>query len=123
MTSSQCRQGVFALLTVIGLIWTQYQLVEYLVWKFGDASLASFLKFGLVDFFASGFANPAAAFLSVDAIIGGTAFLFWLIPEARRLGMRHWWFYIVLTLGVAFAVGFPAFLLMRERKLQQLASA
>ena len=123
MSGSQLRQAIFALLTLIGFVWTQYHLIGYLEWKSGEASLAAFLAFDFLEFFASGFVNPGAAFLTVDAIIGGTAFLCWMIPEARKLGMRHWWVYILLTLGVAFAVGFPFFLLMRERRLQTLATA
>lgn len=120
MTGSHYRQALYALLALIGLVWTQFLLRDFLIWNAGEYSLASLLRFNWVDFFASGFVNPGAAFLTVDVIIGATAFLCWLIPEARRLGMRHWWLYIVLTLGVAFAFAFPLFLLMRERRLQQM---
>ncbi len=122
MKGTLIRQGLFAILAIVGLVWTQYHLIAFLEWNAGEASLATLLKFDWVAFFSSGFVNPGAAFLTVDAIIGGTAFLCWMIPEARKLGIRHWWIYILLTLGVAFAVGFPFFLLMRERKLQQAAS-
>lgn len=38
--------------------------------------------------------------------------------EARRLGMRHLWVYVLGTVLVAFAFTCPLFLLMRERHLQ-----
>ncbi len=120
MSQSHLRQGIYALLAVVGLVWTQYHLIGFLEWQTGDASLAALLQFNWRTFFSSGFVNPGAAFLSVDAIIGATAFLFWMLPEAGKLGMKNRWLYVVLTLGVAFAVGFPVFLLMRERKLQTL---
>lgn len=120
MQGTHIRQALFAAFTVIGFLWTQFHLIEYLEWKSGEASLAAFLAFDFMEFFASGFANPGAAFLTVDALVCGTVFLFWMVPEACKLGMRHWWVYILLTLLVAFAVAFPFFLLMRERKLQQL---
>lgn len=123
MRGTYFRQLAFALLAVTGFLWTQYHLLGFLQWQSGEASLAALLQFDWVMFFRSGFVNPGAAFLSVDAIVGATAFLLWMIPEARKLGMRHWWVYIVVTLAVAFAVGFPLFLLMRERKLQQLAAS
>lgn len=122
MSGIQIRQTLFALLAITGFIWTQYHLIGYLEWKSGEASLGAFFAFNFLEFFESGFVNPGAAFLTVDAIIGGTAFLCWMIPEARKLGMRHWWVYIVLTFGVAFAVSFPFFLFMRERKLQQITA-
>lgn len=117
MSASTLRQLLYTLLALTGLIWTQILLHDFLLWNAGEFSLNALLHFNWADFFASGFVNPGAAFLSVDAIIGATAFLCWMIPEARRLGMRHWWVYIVLTFTVAFAVAFPLFLLMRERKL------
>lgn len=122
MQGTVIRQALYALFTVVGLVWTQYHLAGYLEWKSGEVSLAAFLAFDFLEFFASGFVNPGAAFLTVDALVCGTAFLCWMIPEARKLGMRHWWVYIVLTLGVAFAVAFPFFLLMRERRLSQTES-
>ncbi len=120
MNGSVIRQVLFALLTILGFVWTQYHLRAFLEWNAGEASLATLLRFNWAVFFSSGFANPGAAFLSVDAIIGTAAFLCWMFPEARKLGMRHAWIYLVLTFGVAFAVAFPAFLFMRERKLERL---
>ena len=75
--------------------------------------------FELGAFLAGGFANPAASSLSSDLLIGATAFLVWMVVEARRLGMRHWWIYLVLTNLVAFAFAAPLFLFMRERKLRE----
>lgn len=120
MSMSLFRQGLYALLALAGLIWTQILLHEFLLWNAGEYSITALLQFNWADFFASGFVNPGAAFLTVDAIIGVSAFLCWLVPEARRLGMRHWWVYILLTFGVAFAVAFPLFLLMRERALNAM---
>lgn len=121
MNKSTLRQLQYGALTLVGLVWTQYHLMAFLQWNAGEVSLQALLHFNWVAFFSSGFANPGAAFLTVDALIGATAFLLLLFPEAKRLGMRHAWVYFVLTFIVAFAVAFPLFLLMRERRLQQLA--
>ncbi len=123
MKGTHIRQTLFALLALIGFVWTQYHLWAFLQWNAGEASLATLLRFNWVAFFSSGFVNPGAAFLTVDAIIGSMAFLCWMFPEAKALGMRHAWVYLLLTVTVAFAVGFPVFLLMRERKLQQRSAA
>ena len=69
-------------------------------------------------FLAEAFSAPAARSIATDLSIGSTAFLVWMVVEARRLRMRHWWVYIVLTLGVAFAFACPLFLMMRERRLR-----
>lgn len=67
---------------------------------------------------AGGFINPLTASITTDFLIGTTPVLLWMILEARRLRMRHWWFYVVTTFLVAFAFSCPLFLLMREMRLQ-----
>jgi len=64
------------------------------------------------------FANPAVSSISTDIMIACTAFLVWMTAEARRLKMRHWWIFILMTFTVAFACAFPLFLLVREYKIK-----
>ena len=40
-----------------------------------------------------------------------------MIIEARRIGIRFVWLYVVLGLTVAISVTFPLFLIARERRL------
>jgi hypothetical protein len=54
------------------------------------------------------------------AAIAGSAFM---IIEAKKLGMKRVWLYILLSGITAFAFTFPLFLAMRERKLLQLETA
>jgi len=74
--------------------------------------------FSTATFVAEAFTTPASRSITVDIVIASTAWMAWMVAEARRLGMRHWWIYIVLTFGVAFAFACPLFLFMRERRLQ-----
>jgi len=69
---------------------------------------------------AGGFATTLTCSLTSDFLIGTTPVLVWMVVEARRLGMRNWWAYVVLTFLVAFAFSCPLFLFLRERKLQAL---
>ena len=55
--------------------------------------------------------------LSLDILIVAIAGSAFMIFEARRLGMRRVWLYIVLSGITAFAFTFPLFLAMRERRL------
>jgi hypothetical protein len=41
-----------------------------------------------------------------------------IIVEAKRLGMKRGWLYVLLSGVTAFAFTFPLFLAMRERALQ-----
>jgi hypothetical protein len=100
---------VFGLLTILGLVLPWYFNLQFLT---AGGSPIGFLR--------AGFANPAVSSVAVDILIAAGAFLIWMIVESRRLGMRHWWIYVVLTFSVAFAFAFPLFLMMRERKLREL---
>jgi hypothetical protein len=106
---------LYGLLALAGAAATWYFNIRFMIDAGGVFSLAAFIK--------DGFANPAAASLASDVSIGAAAFLLWLPFEARRVGMRRWWAYAALTLCVAFAFAFPLFLLMRQRRLEQLKAA
>lgn len=106
------RTCLFGLLALAGAALTWYFNIRFMLDAGGAFSLATFIR--------QGFANPAAASLASDVSVAAVAFLVWLPFEARRLMMRRWWVYAVLTVVVAFAFAFPLFLLMRERRLQQI---
>jgi hypothetical protein len=69
---------------------------------------------------AAGFETTLMGSITTDFLIGTTPVLVWMVIEARRLKMRHWWVYIVTTFLIAFAFACPLFLLMRERRLRAL---
>jgi len=103
------RQIAYAALAAIGLIATWTFNLQFMSESGGS--------FSAVDFVAASYANSASTSISNDLAVGAIAFLVWSFHEARRLGMRHWWAYVVLTFAVAFAFAFPLFLFMRERRL------
>jgi hypothetical protein len=70
-----------------------------------------------------GFTSALAASITSDFLIGTLPVLVWMVLEARRLRMRHWWLYVVATFLVAFAFSCPLFLLMRERRLRAIRAA
>ena len=65
---------------------------------------------------AGGFINSLTGSITTDFLIGTTPVLVWMVVGARRLGMRHWWLYVVATFLLAFAFACPLFLLMREAR-------
>lgn len=68
----------------------------------------------LGDIFGSG---PAVSSIGVDLLVVAVAGAVFIVLEARRLGMKRAWLYIVLSAVTAFAFTFPLFLAMRERRL------
>ena len=61
--------------------------------------------------------------LSLDILIVAMAGSAFMIFEARKLGMKRVWLYIVLSGVTAFAFTFPLFLAMRERTLMKVTNA
>jgi hypothetical protein len=57
--------------------------------------------------------------ITSDFLIGTIPILLWMVVEARRLGVRHTWFFVVTTFLVAFAFSCPLFLLVREVRLRR----
>lgn len=57
--------------------------------------------------------------LSADLTIVAIAAVVFMLTEAKRLGMKLVWLYIVLSGVTAMAFTFPLFLAMRERALEQ----
>ena len=102
------RQITYGLLAVIGVVAT---------WYFNLQFMAAHDGFSLWAFIEATHANAAASSIANDITVVAITFLFWSFLEARRLGMKHWWFFLIFTFVIAIAFTFPLFLLYRERVL------
>ena len=74
------------------------------------------------DYAGSWFGTAVDWVLSADLTIVAIAVVVFMITEARRLGMKRVWLYILLSGITAMAFTFPLFLAMRERKLAGMQS-
>jgi hypothetical protein len=93
---NRVRQVIYAALTVIGLIWTNYYLVQFTVATKGDFTAANLLNFDLPTFIEQVWANPASSFVAVDLTIGLLLVITFMVTEGRRLKLRVWGLYIAL---------------------------
>ena len=105
------KQIIYGVLAIAGFVATWYFNLQILDTPEG-------LSFDA--FVAASYANPYVGTLTNDLNFAFLTFLVWMVIEARRLAMAHWWIYIVVAFTVAFAVAFPLFLMMRERRLDVL---
>ncbi|WP_374314579.1 DUF2834 domain-containing protein [Microbacterium sp.] len=101
---------VYLCLAVAGLIGT---------WIFNALAILQLRDF-LGDLVSSG---PAVSSITVDLLVVAVAGSVFVIVEARRLGMRFGWLYVVGAAITAFAFTFPLFLAMRERRKTEIARA
>lgn len=102
------RFWFFVALSAIGLVTA---------WWFNGLAVMQMADYGV-----AWFAHPVDWVLSTDLLIvaiAGVAFMIW---EAKRLGMKNVWLYIVLSGVTAMACTFPFFLAMRERTLARQES-
>lgn len=75
------------------------------------------------DYLDAWFGSSVDWVLSLDLLIVAIAGSAWMIFEAKRLGMRFVWAYILASGLTAFAFTFPLFLAMRERTLARQAQS
>ncbi|MFO0754997.1 MAG: DUF2834 domain-containing protein [Byssovorax sp.] len=72
---------------------------------------------GLGGFLRDASVNAAARSIGYDLGFLCVAAFVWMVVEARRVGVRHVWIYIVLSCLIAISVMFPLFLLARQLRL------
>jgi hypothetical protein len=102
----------YLLLTLIGGGFTFYYAMLGVIENNG--------KFDSIEFITSTWINNNyAKSLTLDFWTGAIAGTFFIVLEGFRLKMKRIWLYIILTIFVAFAFGFPLFLYLRELHLKR----
>ena len=107
-------QWVYLILAITGAILPTIANIDFMR-QYGP-------EFDISLFIALSNANPAAQSLSRDLAIGAGAITIWIVLESRRLQMRHLWIVLLSTFTIAFAFAAPFFLLLRERRIQEMAN-
>ena len=102
-------RNIYLLLCLLGFALPYSQFIPFLT-EYG-------LNLNL--FFEQLFANRISAFFAMDLLISSIVFWVFLYWEGSRLKMSNLWVYLVCNLAVGLSLGFPLFLLMRQRKLDQ----
>jgi hypothetical protein len=74
------------------------------------------------DFFRAAYINAATASLTNDLILVAFAACLFMAIEGRRIGIRYFWLYIIMSAIIAVSVTFPLFLLARHIKIAQALS-
>ncbi|WP_307808245.1 DUF2834 domain-containing protein [Streptomyces oryzae] len=73
---------------------------------------------GLVaDFLRDATTNLASRFVYADLVLVWIVLAAFMVAEARRLGIRHVWAYIVGAPVLALCVSFPVFMFVRQLKI------
>src|SRR5678815_5745716 len=94
----------YGLIALLALVGTWGNNVAYLSLGFVGAN---------ATFWQETLANPASRSITVDIFFLGLAVFVWMVLEARRLGLRGVWLYLVFGMLVAISVTVPIFLINR----------
>lgn len=106
-TGEKALCAVYAALALAALAGTQIALVRHISSGEGDG----------IGGLGNTVVNAAATFTVIDLLAVALIGLVFMVAEARRLGMRFLWVYVVLTFAVAISVALPAFLIARQLHL------
>ena len=103
---------VYLSLCVLGFLLPYLQLIPWLV--------AHGLNLPL--FFNELFSTRIGAFFGMDVIVSAMVLFTFIWLEGRHLAIRHLWLPVLATLLVGVSLGFPLFLYLRQRELDQLSA-
>lgn len=117
MTLKQLKHG-FLILIAIGSLFVAWPMA--FDWMRAGNNILNFPSFFIQPFQLGG----AAGFLTVDILVCWAAYLVWVVPDAKRIGLGAkigWLFFFLSYLGTCFA--FPLYLVVRERHLDRQQGA
>ncbi len=100
--------AVYAAIALVALVATWSQNILF----FRDGG-------SLMGFWEATKANPASRSITADIALLLLAVSILMVIEARRLGVRFVWAYILGGFAIAISVTFPLFLLARELRLEK----
>jgi len=105
---------VYAAIALLALIATWSQNLSY--FRPEDGLLLGFVL-ATLRFWPETLATPASVSITIDIGLFSLAASVFMILEARRLGIRFAWLYVIGGLLIAISVTFPLFMIARERRL------
>ncbi len=96
-------------LCIVGAILPYSQLIPWIATHGLDLTL----------FFQELFSTRISGFFAMDVIVSAVVLVIFILSEGRRLDLSLLWLPILATLLVGVSLGFPLFLYLRQRKLDQ----
>jgi len=73
----------------------------------------------IMSAFAAGFVNPYAAGYSADVLFCWSVLAIWVIYESKAYSVKYGWACLVLGVIPGVAVGFPLYLITRNKQIIQ----
>ena len=99
--------GVYATISLVALVATWSQNIVHVR---GGGSFLGFFEALKV--------NPSSRGITADIVLFGLAVAILMVTEARRVGVKFVWAYIIGAFAIAVSAVFPLFLIARELRLE-----
>ncbi len=103
---------IYLTLAIIGGGFTYYHLFLGILENHGNFDVFDFIKSTWIE-------DNYAKSITLDFWTGAIAGTIFIMIEGKRLSIKYYWIYIVLTFLIAFAFAFPLFLYVRELKIKK----
>ncbi len=112
------RLLIYGATSIAGLIWPFYFILQFIKLVRNGNIQGSVLDIGTA-FFDDAWITPTSGFISADtAILLISVFIFY-VAEGKRLKLKLWGIYFLLTFLISLAFSFGAFMFMRELELNK----
>ena len=102
------KKNIYLALSIVGFLAAAYFVIKF--YMDGDITLS--------DALTQIPSNTMGQLLIADFTIAILAAWYFIYNESKKLDMKYWWVYILLTCGVGFCFALPLFLYFRERKIE-----
>jgi len=73
--------------------------------------------FDLTEFAFQLFETSPAGGFTADLLVTSCVFWIWSYGEAKKLGIRRWWIFVVANLTIGLSFSLPFFLYLRQQKI------
>lgn len=93
------------LLAILGVILPYWNLIPWMMSNGVNIPLM----------FSQLFSTRIGSFFGFDLIIAATTFIVFVFSDSRRLKVKNYWIAIACTFAVGVSLGFPVYLLLREK--------
>ncbi|MEM8676927.1 MAG: DUF2834 domain-containing protein [Cyanobacteria bacterium P01_G01_bin.67] len=116
---SRFRQVLFLSLAIAGFIWPIYYIVQFITEINDGFSSTDLQAFDISTFVSQVWVTNPSSFVAADLAIVLVIGLAFIVTEGRRLKLKFWGIYIILTFLISYAFSFSLFMFVRERKLAE----
>ncbi len=105
MTNTKLFSTIYFALAILGLVATWVFNLQYFIAS-QDIAFSTYLRTLLV--------NPATTAVTIDIYVCAVVFSIWVFREAKRVGMKWPFAYVLLSFGIGLGFALPLFLGFRE---------